>query len=104
MTQMCSGGRRKVHYTFPDHAEMVEEYSIETDQLLCRKRRGRTMLGKESAWVYEVGEAPARVTIEHATLRVNTANPALTRIDRPHAFEWRIRNLPYDKTNYSVEV
>ena len=104
MTTMSSGGRRKVHYTFPDESEMVEEYELQTDKLVVRKRRGKTMLGKASEWVYEVGEAPARITIENETLRVNSSNPTLVRLDRLNAFEWRVRNLPYPESNYSVEV
>lgn len=51
-----------------------------------------------------MGEAPSRVTIENDTLRASTSNPVLVRKDRVHAFEWRIRNLPYPKPTYSVEV
>jgi len=29
-----SPGRRKVHYTFPDEAEMVEEYDVSSGELL----------------------------------------------------------------------
>ena len=29
-----SPGRRKVHYTFPDETEMVEEYDISSGELL----------------------------------------------------------------------
>ena len=45
-----------------------------------------------------------RVTIEGDTLRPSAANPVLVRVDRPHAFEWRIRNLPYPKATYSVSI
>ena len=58
MTSLTSGGRRKCHYTLPDETEIVEEYDISTDELVVRKRRTKTMLGKEGEWVYEVGEAP----------------------------------------------
>ena len=40
MTTMSSGGRRKCHYTLPDESEVVEEYDLQTDELLVRKRRG----------------------------------------------------------------
>ena len=33
MTTMSTGGRRKVHYTFPDESEMVEEYDLQTDEV-----------------------------------------------------------------------
>ena len=104
MTSINSGGRRKVHYTFPDESEMVEEYDLQTDALLVRKRRSKTILGAQGEWTYEVGEPPARVTIEGDTLRPSSSNPVLVRNDRPHCFEWRIRNLPYPKSTYSVTI
>merc|ERR1719484_103002 len=72
--------------------------------MLVRKRRGKTVLGALEEWKFEVGEPPARTTIENDMLRVNSSNPVLVRKDRPHAFEWRIRNLPYPKPTYSVAV
>ena len=103
-TTMTSGGRRKVHYTFPDESEMVDEFDVQTDALVVRKRRSRTLLGGQGEWSFEVGEPSARVTIEGDTLRPSAANPVLVRVDRPHAFEWRIRNLPYPKATYSVSI
>jgi hypothetical protein len=69
-----------------------------------RKRRGKTVLGALQDWSFEVGEAPARVTIEGDMLRPNSTNPVLVRKDRPHAYEWRVRNLPYPKPTYTVSV
>ena len=37
-------------------------------------------------------------------MRPSSSNPVLVRKDRPHAFEWRIRNLPYPKPTYTVNV
>jgi len=104
VSRMTSGSRRKVHYTMPDESEMVEEYDLQTDELLVRKRREKSVLGREGEWVFEVGEAPARVTIEGDMLRPSSSNPVFVRKDRPHAFEWRIRNLPYPKPTYSVSI
>lgn len=104
MSRMTSGNRRKVHYTMPDESELVEEYDLQTDELLVRKRRSKTVLGKDGEWVYEVGEPPARVTIEGDLLRPSSSNPIFVRKDRPHAFEWRIRNLPYPKPTYSISI
>ena len=52
-TTMTSGGRRKMHYTFPDESEMVDEFDVQTDVLLVRKKRRKTMLGGLGEWVYE---------------------------------------------------
>lgn len=104
MTSMSSSGRRKVHYTLPNGSEMVEEFDLQTDELLVRKKRVKTVLGANGEWEFEVGEPPARVTIEGDLMRASSSNPSLIRKDRPHAFEWRVRNLPYPKSTYSVTV
>lgn len=104
MTTVSTGGCRKCHYTLPDDSEVVEEYHLQTDELLVRKRRSKTVLGALGEWVYEVGEPPARTTIEGDLLRVSAANPILARKDRPHAFEWRVRNLSYPRSTYSVTI
>jgi hypothetical protein len=38
--------------------ELVEEYDLKTDELMVRKRRSKTVLGKDSEWEFLVGEAP----------------------------------------------
>ena len=48
-TSMNTGGRRRVATEFEDGGEMIEEYDLKTDELLLRKRRGRTVLGKDEA-------------------------------------------------------
>ncbi|KAJ1628055.1 DPCD-like protein [Pavlovales sp. CCMP2436] len=103
-TAIVSGGRRKVHSILPDGSEMMEEFELQTDQLVVRKRRGKTVLGRELEWAYEVGAAPARLTIANDTMRESGANPVLCRLDRVDCFEWRVRNLPYAKPNYSVTL
>ena len=93
-----------MHYTFPDDSEMVEEYDLQTDELVVRKRCSKTVLGAKGEWVFEVGEPPARVTVDNDMMRPSSSNPVLVRKDRINAFEWRIRNLPYPKPTYSVTV
>ena len=80
-TTMSTGGRRKVHYTFPDEGELVEEYDLQTDELMVRKRCTKTVLGAKGDWVYEVGEPPARITIENDLMQPSNVNPALVRKD-----------------------
>jgi hypothetical protein len=69
-----------------------------------RKRRGRTVLGKESPWVFEVGIAPQQFNPETGSLGENTNNPQFLRKDSKLNFEWRVRNLPYPPETYSVTV
>ena len=67
-------------------------------------RRSKTVLGAQGEWTYEVGEPAKRMTIENDTMRPSAANPVLVRKDRPHAFEWRIRNLPYPKVRDNLPL
>eukprot|EP00740_Mantoniella_antarctica_P014753 CAMPEP_0181370202 /NCGR_PEP_ID=MMETSP1106-20121128/13277_1 /TAXON_ID=81844 /ORGANISM="Mantoniella antarctica, Strain SL-175" /LENGTH=188 /DNA_ID=CAMNT_0023486933 /DNA_START=215 /DNA_END=781 /DNA_ORIENTATION=+ len=102
---MTQGNRRKVHTTFEDGAEMVEEYDLKTDELVVRKRRSKTVLGKDCEWEFLVGETPRVFSADTGTLIESGANPVWTRSqDTPQHFVWRARNLPYPKDTYSVSV
>lgn len=102
---MRSDGRKKIHTTFPDGGEMVEEYDEKTDVLLVRKVRKQTTVGKEGDWVYEVGQATEAAFDPYSdTLRASSSNPIFLRKDTPEHFQWRIRNLPYPADVYSVSV
>lgn len=104
-TSINQGGRRKVHTTFEDGSELVEEFDLKTDELLVRKRRTKTALGGDNPWEYLVGEAPRMFNSDTGTLIESGANPAWTRSqDTPRAFVWRVRNLPYPKDTYAVTV
>jgi hypothetical protein len=104
-TSVNTGTRRKVHTTFDDGSEMVEEFDLKTDELLVRMRRTKTVLRKDSEWEYLVGDPPRRFNADTTTLVESTANPAFTRSqDTPDAFVWRVRNLPYPKETYDVGV
>lgn len=101
---MRSEGRKKIHTTFAD-SEMVEEFDERTDVLLLRKVRKTSVLGKESEWVFEVGQAPEPTFDPHSDLlRASSSNPIFLRKDTPEHFQWRIRNLPYPANVYSVAV
>lgn len=100
-----SEGRKKVHTTFPDGSEMVEEFDERTDVLLLRKSRKKTTLGGEGEWVFEVGQAPERAFDPHSDMmRPASSNPIFLRKDTPEHFQWRIRNLLYPAGVYSVTI
>lgn len=102
---MTSDGRRKIHTTLHDGAEMVEEYDEKTDVLLLRKTRRPTRLGGEGEWTFEVGQAPEAAFDPHSDfLRASSSNPVFLRKDTPEHFQWRIRNLPYPAAVYNVTV
>jgi len=100
-----SDGRKKVHTTYPDGSEVVEEFDEKTDILLERRSRRATQLGRETEWVYEVGQAPQQVFDPHSDfMRASASNPIFLRKDTPEHFQWRIRNLPYPSNVYSVTI
>lgn len=99
-----SDGRKKIHTTFPDGAEMVEEFDERTDVLLLRKTRKPTLIGGSGEWNIEVGQM--QETFDHHSdfLRVSTSNPVFLRKDTLEHFQWRIRNLLFPASVYSVTV
>jgi len=102
---MRSDGRKKIHTTFPDGGEMVEEYDDKTDVLLVRKVRKPSKVGKEGDWVFEVGQATEVAFDPYSdVMRASMSNPIFLRKDTPEHFQWRIRNLPYPADVYSVLV
>merc|ERR1712100_216413 len=106
--RMCfrADGKKKVHTTFPDGGEMVEEFDEKTDLLLVRMvKKGTGALGREAEWVYEVGQQPASAFDPYSdTLKASSTQPIFLRKDTPDHFQWRIRNLTYPSDVYSVKV
>jgi len=98
-------GRKKVHTTNPDGSELVEEFDERTDVLLLRKSRKPKALGGEAEWVHEVGQAHEKVFDPHSDLmKPSSSNPIFLRKDTPEHFQWRVRNLAYPASVYSVTV
>ncbi|XXQ33649.1 Protein DPCD [Plasmodiophora brassicae] len=103
-TSIVSGGRRKVHTTFPDGREMVEEYDVRTEDLLVRKTRGKTILGAQQDWQWDVGKPASTAAMPASGIRESPHNPVLVRKDTHDTIEFRIRNLPYPQDVYDVSV
>jgi len=104
-TCVRSDGRKKVHTTFPDGSELVEEFDERTDVLLVRKSRKASTLGREGEWVFEVGQAQEKAFDPHTdTMRASSSNPIFLRKDTPEHFQWRIRNLPYPANTYQISI
>uniref|UniRef100_A0A8C4Q353 Protein DPCD n=1 Tax=Eptatretus burgeri TaxID=7764 RepID=A0A8C4Q353_EPTBU len=98
-------GRRKVHFTFADGKEMVEEYHLTSEDLLLRKWRQRSALGALGHWEVEIGNAGlTKEDHPDGHLRENINMPKCIRMDTQNAFQWRIRNLPYPPDVYSLAV
>eukprot|EP00899_Mesostigma_viride_P009989 jgi/Mesvir1/18992/Mv18953-RA.1 len=103
-TAIVSGGRKIVQTTYDDGAEMVEEFDKQSGELLVRKVREKSLLGAEGPWVYEVGDAPRKFNAASDLLVESSANPIFSRKDAKDDFQWRVRNLPYPASTYSVTV
>ncbi|EPR60049.1 DPCD family protein [Toxoplasma gondii ME49] len=105
-------GRRTVHTTYPDKSEKVEEYDLRDDTVLVRKfRRPPALFGQEGMWEYEIG-APrqgmdavvASSDRNEIVMAPSTSSPLCVMRDTKGAFEWRIRNLPYPRDTYIVQI
>merc|ERR1719456_1791943 len=98
-------GKKKIHSTWADGREMVEEFDAKTGTLLLRMRRKPTVTGAEGDWLVEVGQLQTQ-TFDSSTslIRPSQENPIFLRKDTPDQFQWRIRNLPYPAEVYSVTI
>ena len=103
VNEIVSGGRRKLHYLFPDQTELVEERDQGSNEVLLRKWKRPKELGN-STWEYEIGEEAKRFNPDEDLMQVSSSNPVFIRKDTAQRFEWRIRNLPYPKDTYIIEV
>ena len=103
VNEIVSNGRRKLHYLFPDQTELVEERDQTSGEVLLRKWKRPRELG-QTTWEYEIGDEGKRFDPEQDWLQASSTNPIFMRKDTSERFEWRIRNLPYPKDNYIIEV
>jgi len=83
---------------------MVEEYDLSAGELLVRKWKKKSALGKEGKWDFEIGEDTRPVNWDLENISESRGNPIFTRKDNSKSFQWRIRNLPYPLDVYSVTV
>jgi len=106
---LVQDGRRKIHFTFQDGTELVEEYDLKTNDLLIRKWRRKSKLGSTQAWEVEIGDnslvdSKSALLSGSKHLSESVSNPQCIRKDTSKAFQWRIRNLPYPLSTYSVTI
>jgi hypothetical protein len=77
-----------------------------------RKRRGKTVLGRQADWEVLYGDedglgasnSAARWNPDANPLKESSQNPLFSRKDTRDLFQWRIRNLPYPQDTYSINV
>eukprot|EP00958_Prasinococcus_capsulatus_P020860 scaffold2764_cov399-Prasinococcus_capsulatus_cf.AAC.13 len=115
-TSIVSGGRRKVHTSWPDGSEMVEEYDAKTDLLLCACPK-RRMLGKTCGVPRQAATPLTRIwfgmacsektegEVSHVSHlprggEAKRGSDANLRVN----LRFRIRNLPYPESTYGVTI
>ncbi|CAF3789240.1 unnamed protein product [Rotaria magnacalcarata] len=108
---LLQNDRKKIHYTFDDQTEMVEEYDATTNVLLIRKWRQKSSTGLKTlttsdSWIFEVGQNyETRPTIDNTLgMTESTTTPIFSRNDKSDCFEIRIRNLPYSIDTYQLTI
>ncbi|KAL8580196.1 hypothetical protein ACOMHN_049256 [Nucella lapillus] len=103
-TCLIQDGRRKIHFDFQEGLELSEEYDLTTGELVVRRWRKKGSLGGQGSWETEVGDSAAMSNLETDGIKESTVSPIFVRKDKKSEFQWRIRNLPYPISNYSVTV
>ena len=106
---VIQNGRKKITTTNGDGSQVHEEYDVITDELLLRKyrRAAATALGAECPWVVEVGVDEGTIggfREDRDLIRERNDQPILSRTDEKDSIVLRIRNLPYDVSNYVVSI
>lgn len=104
-TAIIQGGVRKVHYEMPRDEQLSEDYDMKTGDLLVRKWKRCTAIGKESDWEYEVGLPPLKQDMQAAGgMWESKDTPKCYRQDCKTHFAWRIQNTPWPKSNFQITV
>uniref|UniRef100_A0A182PUS0 Protein DPCD n=1 Tax=Anopheles epiroticus TaxID=199890 RepID=A0A182PUS0_9DIPT len=102
-SSIIQGTVRKVHYRFPDGREMVEEYNIETGVVVRRAWKNTSALLQKEDWTIELGDSiPEGLKTNEIMMKECSSEPLLTKRVTRNAIEWRIRNLPYPISTYTV--
>ena len=103
-TYLISGDFIKFHTVFKDGTEIVEEYSLYSEEIESRRVKKVSMTGKEN-WTTEIGEEIKRNNNEDFLIKVNNDNnPIFIRKDTKENFEFRIRNLKGDADNFMIDI
>ncbi|KAJ3129484.1 hypothetical protein HK098_001251 [Nowakowskiella sp. JEL0407] len=100
-------GRNKFFSAFTDGSELIEEYDSRSDDLIVRKWRRKSILGAPLPWEYEVGESeekPSQIIMMESGIKESCNTPKIIRRDTTTHFTWTIKNLPYPKNVYCLQV
>ena len=102
---MVTGRTYTVHTTFKkQEVDLVEEYDLQSHELLVRRWREAAALGSKAGWRFEIGEEKVAGDVGGGMMRASSSAPVCVSRDKGDFWQWRIRNLPYEKDVYSVTV
>ena len=103
-TAIVQGSIRKVHYELGNEDELAEDYDMKTGELLVRKWKKASTIGKKTDWIYEVGCPPLSNSGTADTMWESSSTPRAFRQDSKTHFAWRIQPLPWPMSNYKISV
>ena len=103
-TALVQGGIRKLHYEFSENEEMAEDYDMKTGEILVRKWKKASTIGRKSDWEYEIGCPPLRASVTSDLMWESSSSPKVYRQDTKTHYTWRIQPLPYPLSNYKISV
>jgi hypothetical protein len=85
---------------------MVEEYNMNTGEIESRKIKYSSQTGKE-IWQTEIGESGLIIKDKDDNFLIKEStntNPIFIRKDSKKYFQFRIRNMPWESSNYIIDV
>jgi len=99
---LSSGGRHTVRTLYVDAVECVEEFDSATGELLVKRWKAASVLGRQQPWEFEFGEP--QVTSEEVLLVINAQNPSFVNRDAGNSWEFKVRNIPYPMEVYQLSI
>ena len=103
-TALVQGCIRKIHYELSKEEEMAEDYDMKTGELLVRKWKRSSTIGRKSDWEYEVGCPPLGASSQSDILWESNSSPKVYRQDSKTHYAWRIQPLIWPMSNYTISV
>eukprot|EP00768_Dysnectes_brevis_P002298 gnl/Dysnectes_brevis/1755_a2002_2372.p1 GENE.gnl/Dysnectes_brevis/1755_a2002_2372~~gnl/Dysnectes_brevis/1755_a2002_2372.p1 ORF type:complete len:199 (+),score=17.39 gnl/Dysnectes_brevis/1755_a2002_2372:89-685(+) len=98
-------GLQKIHTSFEDGTESVEEFDMKTQLCVIRKWKRRNAFGAVSTtWDYEIGMDPSSDNQVVSGLYMSSSTPTVMRHELDEFYTFRISNMPWPEDNYHVSV
>lgn len=105
-TYLINGDYIKFHTVFPGgQLEIVDEYNLYSGEIESRKVKSFSQTGKE-VWVTEIGDTSLQIKDKDDNFIIKESsvkNPIFIRKDSKTCFQFRIRNMPWEASNYQID-